>query len=80
MIEVVLKYQCGGCLKNETVTSHLSSHFVSLSGRSYGFGSRQNDKADAEILAPEGWVAFDPYTGSCYCPECWKGIENDHQD
>ena len=25
-------------------------------------------------VAPEGWVAFDPYTHCTYCPKCWAGI------
>ena len=25
-------------------------------------------------IAPEGWIAFDPFTGCCYCPSCWEDI------
>lgn len=32
-------------------------------------------RGTVEDVAPDGWIAFDPYTGCCYCPTCWKGIE-----
>ncbi len=25
-------------------------------------------------VAPQGWVAFDPYTHCTYCPKCWAEI------
>ena len=28
-----------------------------------------------ESATPEGWMAFDPYTGMTYCSECWESIE-----
>ena len=27
-----------------------------------------------EQAAPDGWIAFDPWTGCCYCPDCWCDI------
>ena len=30
--------------------------------------------ASAQGIAPQGWVAFDPYTSCTYCPECWAEI------
>jgi len=63
-------YECDGCFTTTQAT--LRSEFVSVSGRSYGFGSRVEQKASQ--VAPDGWIAFDPYTGCCYCPTCWLGI------
>ena len=68
MIKVT--FECGGC--DATATGRLESRFVSLSGRPYGFGSRI--ETTAQEAAPEGWIAFDPYTGCTYCPPCWKSI------
>lgn len=39
-----------------------------------GILSRRNQ--DPQQIAPKGWMAFDPYTGCCYCPMCWGKIEN----
>lgn len=25
--------------------------------------------------APDGWMPFDPYTKQCYCPKCWRDID-----
>ena len=67
-VEVV--YQCDGC--DATTQATLRSRFVSFSGRDSGFGSVVEDKASG--VAPEDWVAFDPYTFCTYCPACWLGI------
>ena len=32
-------------------------------------------RGSIQDVAPDGWIAFDPYTGCCYCPKCWKDIE-----
>jgi len=71
-IEAVFK--CGGCFAEAKGTRPMRREFVGIGGRSYGFGSYRFE--DARDVAPEGWVAFDPYTGCCYCPECWASIEN----
>ena len=31
-------------------------------------------------VAPEGWKAFDPNTGSCYCPRCQDEIYSNPDD
>lgn len=65
-------FECGGCLKKEDGKSP-QSRFLSLTGKGYGLGSYVEDKISD--LAPEGWIAFDPYTQCTYCPECWDEIE-----
>ena len=70
-MSVHVVFKCDGC-DARTDPVRVDSRFVSLSGRSWGFGSWQPERIDG--LAPEGWVAWDPYTGCCYCPECWKSI------
>ena len=70
MIKIL--FECGGC--DAKAEGWLKREFVSISGRSWGFGSYRETKA--QEAAPEGWVAFDPYTGCTYCPECWESIEN----
>ena len=63
-------FECDGCPSK--TEARLKSEFVSISGRSYGLGRRIEQKASE--LAPDGWIAFDPYTGCCYCPTCWQSI------
>ena len=72
---VTVTFSCGGCFKKTEGTDRLSRQFVSITGRSYGFGSYVYNKS--QDVAPEGWVAFDPFTGMCYCPECWAEIERE---
>ena len=71
-MSVKVLFECDGCEAKTEGTDWLHSRFISVSGRSYGIGSRHTDKA-ADV-APEGWVAFDPYTGATYCPDCWASI------
>lgn len=73
-MSVTVKFSCGGCFKEADGTTFLRRNFITGTGKSYGLGYWQNDKP--EDVAPEGWVAFDPYTGCCYCPECWGEIES----
>ena len=71
---IKVKFVCDGCDAETEATKSPQRHFESVSGRSYGFGSwRYDSVAD---VAPPGWVAFDPYTGCCYCKDCWASIEN----
>lgn len=71
MVKVI--FQCGGC--DAKAEAHVSRQFVSVSGRSYGFGSYVEQKVSD--VAPKGWIAFDPYTSCTYCPECWASIEKE---
>ena len=75
MIDVI--FRCGGCDESVTVRNAIRRTFRSISGMGHGFGTySENSVADS---APEGWVAFDPYTQVTYCPECWAEIEADAQ-
>ena len=73
-MSVKVKFECGGCFVEADGTAFLRRHFDSINGKGYGFGAYRFDTP--QDVAPEGWIAFDPYTGCCYCPECWAGIEN----
>lgn len=73
MSGVTVFFECGGC-SAKTQPQRLSSRFQSMFGdKGWGFGHWVNQKP--EDVAPEGWVAFDPYTRCTYCPDCWKEIE-----
>jgi len=38
-------------------------------------GTKWLNRKDAiQDIAPKGWIAFDPFTGCCYCPSCWEDI------
>lgn len=41
-----------------------------------GTGILTRKAKDPQFVAPKGWIAFDIYTGCCYCPTCWEGIQN----
>ena len=73
-MSVTVHYECNGCFAKAEGTEPLQLRFESVTGRSYGFGSPRLVKSAASV-APAGWVAFDPYTYLCYCPECWAKIE-----
>ena len=70
---VTVNFECGGCFAKAVGTRFLERKFVSITGKSYGFGHYEYNKP--QDVAPQGWVAFDKYTGCCYCPECWESIE-----
>ena len=72
---VTVNFECGGCFKEAVGTKMVSRHFDSINGRGYGFGTWRLDTI--QDVAPKGWIAHDPYTGCCYCAECWAGIESD---
>lgn len=72
-MSVTVKFSCGGCSKEVDGTTFMRRHFDSVNGKGYGFGMWHEDTP--QDVAPAGWIAFDPYTGCCYCPECWAEIE-----
>lgn len=76
-VSVTVQFSCGGCDAKAEGTHPLRKEFVSVSGRSYGIGLLQW-ACGVENVVPEGWVAFDPYTGCTYCPKCWAEIIDPH--
>ena len=76
---VTVEFSCGGCNATAKGTDRLKLHFVSVSGRSYGFGSPRPENT-IEDVTPEGWIAYDPYTYMTYCPTCWDSIENREEE
>ena len=69
---VTVRFECGGCFKKAEGTTWLQNRIVKRMG---DFVARRTDTP--QDVAPEGWIAFDPYTSCCYCPECWEWIESD---
>lgn len=53
-----------------TVTFQCGGCFAKAEGTTF----LQREQHASEV-APEGWIAFDPYTGCCYCQDCWAAIE-----
>jgi hypothetical protein len=70
---VTVLFRCGGCEASAAGTTSLRKEFVSVSGRSWGFG-RAVMTNTVEDVTPEGWTAFDPYTYCTYCPKCTREI------
>ena len=68
-MSITVTFQCTGCFRTEPGTTILQRGCWSFTGR-------EVPKRGVEDVAPEGWIAFDPYTGCTYCPECWAWIEN----
>ena len=63
---ITVTFTCAGCFAVVPGTKPL----YKVAQRSYGPG--QYDTAAS--AAPTGWIAYDPYTGCCYCPTCWKEV------
>lgn len=59
---VTVRFGCDSCFDEADGTSHLVKR------------PRWPVYASPQDVAPEGWIAFDPYTGCCYCPKCWAEI------
>jgi hypothetical protein len=72
-MSVTVTFSCGGCFKEVKGLRPLRRNFHSFSGKGYGFGVYRDEKP--QDVAPEGWIAYDPYTLACYCPDCWAEIE-----
>lgn len=70
-MSVFALYRCDECFA-EATGDRLARRFVSMSGRGYGFGHYEFD--DARTAAPDGWMAYDPYTGCTYCPACAESL------
>lgn len=71
---VTVRFRCDGC-EEHVDDVRVPSRFVSVSGRDSGFGCQRQPSVAS--LAPDGWMPFDPWTGCCYCPECWASIVED---
>ena len=80
-MSVKVKFECGGCFAEAEGTDWLSSGVryepagFSLPGVG-AMSRRYDDGPDVQAVAPEGWIAYDPYTQCTYCPDCWTGIRN----
>jgi len=70
---ITVKFACDGCGAEAEGTDFLRRHFIPIKGKSYGLGKYQYD--GPLDVAPDGWLAFVPRTGCCYCPDCCKEIE-----
>ena len=68
-MSVTVHFSCGSCDAEADGTKWLESKWTSVTG-SWGY---YVDTTPQDV-APEGWVAFDPYTKCCYCPKCWEEI------
>ena len=72
-MSITVQFACGGCDNTAIGIAPLTRFFSSISDRPWGVGSYRY--TTARDVVPEGWVAFDPHTGACYCPNCWVGIQ-----
>ena len=72
-MSVTINFNCNGCFEETKGTKSIDRTFNSFNGKGYGFGTWSLDAI--QDVAPKGWIAHDPYTGCCYCPECWASIE-----
>ncbi len=70
---VRIVFECSGCGEKADGIRPMESRFISVTGRSYGFGSRQWVDSPDDLL-PIGWVAADTVTGCTYCRACWDSI------
>ena len=74
-VRAMYSFECDGCFSTATGEERtVVREFSSVSGRNYGIGRYRIIKPGLD--PPEGWIAFDPYTGCCYCQDCWASIVN----
>lgn len=78
-MSVKIIYSCGGCdavaearAERRTIVDRPRAFVVD----GVAFDRCRVETDTIESVCPEGWVAFDPYTHCCYCPECWASIES----
>lgn len=70
-MSVFVTFECDGCSETDRVpVPHRKFH--SFDGKGYGFGVWE-EKGLKDVI-PDGWVYPDPFTGCCYCENCWGGI------
>ena len=72
---ILVTFNCDGCSRFKAGKKTISRRFVSITGRGHGFGHWEVDSVAS--VAPNDWIAFDPLTGCCNCPECWAEIVNE---
>lgn len=69
---VSLMFRCARC--EAFKTAPLQRPFVPT-GEHQGLPvGKFGEWPSVEEVAPKGWVASDPRTGCCYCPDCWEVI------
>lgn len=72
-MSIHIVYFCSGCPREATVNVGANVISVPIGG---GIDRVAVEKPRVDESAPDGWIAFDPYTHVTYCPECWDRIEN----
>lgn len=75
-MSIHIEFRCGGCDAVAPGTSFIRREWAPLfHGDPMRGGFGRWTPWNVDDVVPDGWVASDPYTGCCYCPECWKEIE-----
>ena len=73
-MSITVHYKCAGCSAEADGTEPLVEAFIGGPGRCYNFG-KYRPVNSVRTVAPDGWIAYDPYTHATYCPTCWKLID-----
>lgn len=68
-MSITLEFKCGGCLVKAKGTKTLNPARALRGG-----WIAEGEAAKAQDAAPEGWIAFDPWTHCTYCPACWDYV------
>ncbi|MGH9088028.1 MAG: hypothetical protein ACRDYZ_07935 [Acidimicrobiales bacterium] len=82
-VTVTTRFSCGGCDAVREVASTVKVAwqwtFRTPGVDESAFGGHYIDAARPQDLVPTGWVWPDPYTGACYCPDCWRSIAGNEE-
>lgn len=76
-MSVTIELACSGCTAtirrdvHQTVTTHGQA---TINGVVCDRVSTRIPSIN-RVFDGTGWVPFDPYTGCCYCEDCWESIE-----
>jgi len=73
-VSIKITFECSGCFVTVAGTRPLGSRWDAIHTFSDGGSVGRYVDDRPQDVAPEGWVAFDPYTRCCYCPKCWASI------
>ena len=68
-MSVTIHAACTGC-DATAEGGQIQARYVST----FGGSIHHIERTPIEDAAPEGWVLFDPYTLTTYCPTCWALI------
>lgn len=73
-MSVHVRFECDGCSAKVDGTRSLRPLIVPIDRVAPFTSGSLAHKQGPQDVAPEGWVAHDPWIYCTYCPECWAKV------